>query len=167
MAEPGGGRAGPTFEGFFERCTDLLCVVDDSGSIERVNPAFARAFGRDRADFASHSLLDVTHDDDRRSTRDHLRTLAADPEATLLYVTLGNQFARQGRWAEARQAYVRALAGDPENPDITFNLAVSLDRLHQPALAIGYYERALALAEHHAAGFQPEAARLRLQQLAR
>lgn len=93
--------------------------------------------------------------------------LAADPDAIPLNFSLGNQLARQGRWAEAQQAYFRALTGDPENPDIAFNLAVSLDRLHQSAQAMVYYGRALTMAEHRVAGFSPEAARLRLQQLAR
>ena len=93
--------------------------------------------------------------------------LAAEPEAVPLILALGNQFARQGRWAEAQQAFFRAAAGDPDNPDIAFNLAVSLDRLHRSAEAIVYYGRALALAEHRVARFSPEVARLRLQQLAR
>ena len=93
--------------------------------------------------------------------------LAAEPDATPLNFALGNQLARQGRWAEAQQAYFRALTGDPDHPDIAFNLAVSLDRLHQGAQAMAYYGRALALAEQRTASFSPEAARLRLQQLAR
>ena len=34
--------------------------------------------------------------------------LAADREANVLYFTLGNQYALQGRWAEAQQAYFKA-----------------------------------------------------------
>lgn len=97
-----------------------------------------------------------------------LKTLLADdPDAVPLNFSLGNQLALQGRWAEAQQAYFRALTGDPDNPDIAFNLAVSLDRLHQGAQAMAYYGRALALAGERLASFPPEAARLRLQQLAR
>lgn len=93
--------------------------------------------------------------------------LAANPEATALHFSLGNQFARQGRWADAQQAYLRALAGDEGNPDIAFNLAVSLDQLHQPARAREYYARALGLAERRSAAFPAKAALLRLQQLGR
>lgn len=93
--------------------------------------------------------------------------LAADPEASVLHFTLGNQYSQQGRWAEAQQAYFKAYAGDPENPDYAFNLAVSLDQLRQSTLALEYYRRALALAEKRAAGFAPEAARARAQQLSR
>lgn len=93
--------------------------------------------------------------------------LAANPDAVPLHFALGNQFARQGRWAEAQLAYVRALAADPGNPDVAFNLAISLDRLRQSDEAVKHYERALELAAGRAAGFSPEIARLRLQQLAR
>ena len=93
--------------------------------------------------------------------------LAADPEASVLHFTLGNQYAQQGRWAEAQQAYFKAYAGDPENPDYAFNLAVSLDQLRQPALALEYYRRALAAAQKRAANFAADAARTRVQQLSR
>jgi len=91
--------------------------------------------------------------------------IASDREATVLYFTLGNQYAQQGRWAEAQQAYFKAFAADPENPDFAFNLAVSLDQLRQPKLALEYYRRALVLADKRTAAFAPEAARTRVQQL--
>jgi tetratricopeptide (TPR) repeat protein len=91
--------------------------------------------------------------------------LAADREANVLYFTLGNQYAQQGRWAEAQQAYFKAYAADPANPDFAFNLAVSLDQLRQSKLALEYYRRALALAERRAANFSLELARSRAQQL--
>ena len=93
--------------------------------------------------------------------------IAADREANVLYFTLGNQYAQQGRWAEAQQAYFKAYATDPENPDFAFNLAVSLDQLHQPKLALEHYRRALELAEKRRANFSPELARTRVQQLSR
>jgi tetratricopeptide (TPR) repeat protein len=93
--------------------------------------------------------------------------IANDRDATVLYFTLGNQYAKQGRWAEAQQAYFKAFAADPDNPDFAFNVAVSLDQLHQPKLALEYYRRALALAEKRVANFGAEAARLRVQQLSR
>ena len=67
--------------------------------------------------------------------------LAAGTEAGVLYFTLGNQHARQGRWDEARLAYSKAQAADAGNPDFAFNLAVSLDQLHQPAAALEHYRR--------------------------
>jgi len=93
--------------------------------------------------------------------------LAADREANVLYFTLGNQYAQQGRWAEAQQAYFRAFSADPENPDFAFNVAVALDQLHQPRLALEYYQRALKLAQKRATSFDIETARTRVQQLSR
>jgi len=93
--------------------------------------------------------------------------LAANPESSVLYFTLGNQLAQQGRWPEAQQAYFKAHTADPENPDFAFNLAVSLDQLRQPGLALEHYRRALALAEKRVPNFSLEAARVRIQQLSR
>ncbi len=93
--------------------------------------------------------------------------IATDREANVLYFTLGNQYAQQGRWAEAQQAYFKAFATDPDNADYAFNVAVSLDQLRQPKLALEYYRRALALAEKRSASFAPDVARARVQQLSR
>jgi tetratricopeptide (TPR) repeat protein len=93
--------------------------------------------------------------------------IAADREANVLYFTLGNQYAQQGRWAEAQQAYFKAFATDPDNPDFAFNLAVSIDQLRQPKLALEYYRRALMLAEKRSANFNLDSARTRVQQLSR
>jgi tetratricopeptide (TPR) repeat protein len=105
---------------------------------------------------------------DPLQTESRLKTaLASHPDAASLHFTLGNQLARQGRWAEAQQAYSRADAHDREHPDLAFNLAVSLDRLHRSDEAIEHYARALRLAQRRAAAFSPETVRLRLQQLQR
>src|SRR2546425_10853369 len=93
--------------------------------------------------------------------------LANDPAADVLYFTLGNQLALQGRWAEARQHYSKAFAADPDNADFAYNLAVSLDHLRQSKLALEYYARALALAEKRGASFELATARSRVQQLGR
>ena len=91
--------------------------------------------------------------------------LAEDPGANVLYFTLGNEYARQRRWAEAQQSYFKAYAADPDNPDFAYNVAVSLDHLRQPKLALEYYRRALSLAAKRSASFDQTAARKRAQAL--
>ena len=91
--------------------------------------------------------------------------LAENPGAHVLNFTLGNQFAQQGRWAEAQQEYFKAYAAEPDNPDFAYNLAVSLDQLRQPTLALQYYERAVALAKVRGASFDIAAAQKRAAQL--
>lgn len=93
--------------------------------------------------------------------------LAADPESGVLLFALGNQYAQRALWADARQAYARAAASDPDNADYAYNLAVSLEHLRQSAPALEQYRRALALASGRSASFDPAAAQARIQQLAR
>ena len=93
--------------------------------------------------------------------------LAADPGAHALNFTLGNQLARQGRWAEAQQEYLKALTAEPDNADFAYNLAVSLDHLRQGKLALEYYQRAITLARARGASFDLPAAERRAAQLAR
>jgi tetratricopeptide (TPR) repeat protein len=93
--------------------------------------------------------------------------IATDRNAHVLQFTLGNQYAQQGRWAEAQQAYFKAFAADPDNADFAFNLAVSLDQLRQTKLALEYYRRALSLSEKRSVSFAPDLARTRVQQLSR
>ncbi len=76
-----------------------------------------------------------------------LRTLIGrNPDAAPLQFALGNIFASQERWTEAQQAYFEAFRIDPVNPDYLFNLAVSLDQLRQPKLALDYYRKAEGVA---------------------
>jgi tetratricopeptide (TPR) repeat protein len=93
--------------------------------------------------------------------------LATDPGAGVLYFTLGNQYTQQGRWAEAREAYVKAVAADPDNPDYAYNLAVCLEYLRQPGPALEQYRRALDLALKRNPSFDLAAAQARVQQLTR
>jgi len=85
----------------------------------------------------------------------------------VLNFTLGNQLAQQGRWAEAQQEFFKAFAAEPDNADFAYNLAVSLDHLRQPKLALEYYQRAIALAKARGARFDLGAAEGRVTQLAR
>jgi tetratricopeptide (TPR) repeat protein len=93
--------------------------------------------------------------------------LAADPSSHVLNFTLGNQLAQQGRWAEAQQEYFKAFAAEPDNADFAYNLAVSLDHLRQPRLALEYYRRAITLAKTRGASFDAAAAQARVTQLDR
>jgi tetratricopeptide (TPR) repeat protein len=93
--------------------------------------------------------------------------LADNPGSHVLNFTLGNQLAQQGRWAEAQQEYFKAFAAEPDNADFAYNLAVSLEHLRQPKLALEYYRRALALAKMRGASFALAAAESRVAQLGR
>lgn len=91
--------------------------------------------------------------------------LVSNPEAGPVLFTLGNLYAQQGRWSDAQQSYFRAVGAAPDNPDYAYNLAIGLDRLNQTRLALGYYQRALALAQDKAVGFDRNALRQRMHEL--
>jgi tetratricopeptide (TPR) repeat protein len=105
---------------------------------------------------------------DPLTAESRLKTLiAGEPDAGVLHFTLGNQYAQQGRWGEAQQAYFKAVVAEPENADYAYNLAVSLEHLRQVGPALDHYRRAIALSENRKASFDRDAAQLRVQQLAR
>lgn len=84
----------------------------------------------------------------------HLKTLLAEQsESPYLNFALGNLYAQNQRWTEAQNAFFRAHAADPENPDYLFNLAVSLDQIRQPRLALQYYQRALTAVRQQGGSF--------------
>ncbi|MHB8666948.1 MAG: tetratricopeptide repeat protein [Burkholderiales bacterium] len=118
--------------------------------------------------YAEAALIGLKGEVDPLAAESRLKNMiAAQPEASFLQFSLGNQYAAQGRWADAQQAYFRAYAGDPQHPDFAYNLAVSLDQLHQSKPALEYYRRALALAAGHPVSFDRAQVSKRVAQLAR
>lgn len=146
-----------------------LAAVDvRSGRLEAAEAIYVRLLRADPRDAHAQSGLIALRSArmDPLVAESRVKTLlAADPEAHVLNFTLGNQLAQQGRWAEAQQQYFKAFVAEPENPDFAYNVAVSLDHLRQPKLALEYYRRALALAATRGASFDAAAARERIAQL--
>ena len=68
---------------------------------------------------------------------------------------------------EAQQAYFRAYNAEQDNPDILYNLAISLEHMRQNKLAAQYYALAVAAAQNHRSSFDPAQAAARLQILQR
>jgi Tfp pilus assembly protein PilF len=92
--------------------------------------------------------------------------LALKPEAAHLYAALGNLYAERRDWTQAQQAYFQAYHFAPGNADYAFNLAISLDHLGKPALALQYYKQAQQLLSQSGSGnIDPAQLALRIQQL--
>jgi Tfp pilus assembly protein PilF len=128
---------------------------------------YLRALEADPKDaLALAGLLSLKTPGDAQQTESKLKLLLAErPDSPYLNFALGNLYARDARWAEAQQAYFKAHTADAANPDFLFNLAVSLDQLHQPRLAIQYYNQAIAAAARQPAGFDAGRAAVRLRDL--
>lgn len=91
--------------------------------------------------------------------------VAAQPELAAPQFALGNLLAAQERWSEAQQAYFKAYSVEPGNPDILFNLAISLEHLRQAKLAAQYYALAIEAANRRPSTFDPAQAAARLRAL--
>jgi len=147
-----------------------LAAIDvRTGQLESAESRYLRLLDTDPRDtHALASLLALRGQLDPLAAESRLKNLLANqPESAPLHFSLGNQYAQQSRWTEAQGAYFKAYSVDPENADYAFNLAISLDRLHQRNLALDYYQRALALAGKRTASFNPAQARTRVQELSR
>jgi len=83
-----------------------------------------------------------------------------------VYFSLGNLYSEVGRFNDAQSSYFEAFSRKSENPDYAYNLAVTLDYLNKPRLAIRYYQQALSLSENVAVfGFNVSEVKSRIQQL--
>jgi Tfp pilus assembly protein PilF len=117
-----------------------------SGDPEAAARAYRKALEIDPANAtALAGLIAVSNQTNLAALEAELKTLLGKhPNSSALSFSLGNLYAAQSRWTEAQQAYFDAFHFDPDNADYVYNLAVSLDHLNQPRLALEYYQRAAA-----------------------
>ena len=85
--------------------------------------------------------------------------IAQQPEGANLHAALGNLYAEQSQWPSAQEAYFNASRLAPNNADYAFNLAISLDQMGKPSLALKQYQRALDLL-NKSGGASPDRAQL-------
>lgn len=115
---------------------------------------------------ATAALINIRGQVDPGAAESRLKSMSAEqPELAAPHFSLGNLYARHGRWADAQQAYFRAYTAEPDNPDILYNLAISLEHIRQNKLAAQYYSQALAAAQNKPAGFDKAQAAARLATL--
>lgn len=115
---------------------------------------------------AAAGLVSLSMQADPLSAESQIRELLdLRPTAPEFHYALGGVLARQQRWGEAQQAFFRAYNLTPDNALYAYNLAVSLDRLHQPSAARSYYEKARQLARPEDPTLDPVAITRRIQEL--
>ena len=88
-----------------------------------------------------------------------------EPNSPYLNFALGNVYGAQNRWPEAQGQYFTALEKNPGNPNYAYNLAVSLEHISQPRVAISYYQRALDNFNNGLATFNRDVVDQRLEML--
>lgn len=145
----------------------LAAIAQLEGQLDQAAALYRRVLEVDPKDAVAHAgLLAISAPADLRQAESRLKGLLAEqPNSPPLHFALGNLYMSDSRWAEAQQAFFKAHVADPANPDYLYNLAVSLDHLHQAGLAAQYYGRALAAAQSRAAAFDPAQADARIKVL--
>ncbi|HXV10796.1 MAG TPA: tetratricopeptide repeat protein [Burkholderiales bacterium] len=99
-----------------------------------------------RQPLAQSGLIALLGRADPIAAETRLKTLIAREPSAHLYFTLGNLYADQSMWPAAQHAYFQAYHLEPTNPNYTFNLAVGLEHVGQPKIALDFYRRAAQLA---------------------
>jgi tetratricopeptide (TPR) repeat protein len=132
------------------RNTDALLGLAAIASKEGRNDEASSLYGRvlevdPRNAHAQAGLIALVGGTDPAAAEQRLKQLISREPAGFLYFTLGNLYAEQRQWPAAQQAYFQAYQFSPDNPDYAFNLAVGLEHLGQPNLALDYYRKALDL----------------------
>lgn len=145
----------------------LAAVALSQGQAEQAEWLYQQVLEANPQDPAAQAaLINIRGQADPVAAETRLKTLAAEqPELAAPHFALGNLYARQKRWGEAQSAYFRAWNTEPDNPDILYNLAISLEHLHQTRLAIQYYGQAIAAANTRPASFDKSQAAARLRAL--
>lgn len=99
-----------------------------------------------RNTIAQSAIADLDATTDVVGAESKLKSMIArQPEAASLHAALGNLYAAQNQWASAQSAYFNASQFAPISADYAFNLAISLEHLGKPKLALVQYQRSLDL----------------------
>ncbi len=125
----------------------LAAIAQQEGRTEEATKYYLAILELDpQHALAQSGLIALLGRADPLAAETRLKQLIAREPAAFLYFTLGNLYADQSLWAQAQQAYFQAHHLDPNNPDYAYNLAIGLEHLGQPKLALGFYRRAVQLA---------------------
>lgn len=124
----------------------LAAIAWKEGRNEEASGYYARVLEADpRNAHAQAGLIALVGGTEPAAAEARLKQLIAREPSGFLYFTLGNLYAERQLWPAAQQAYFQAYQFAPDNPDYAFNLAVGLEHLGQPSLALDYYRKALDL----------------------
>jgi tetratricopeptide (TPR) repeat protein len=124
----------------------LATIAARQGRAEQALRHYERALELEpRNTTAQAGLIAIIGQADPQLSESRLKQLITREPSGYLYFSLGNVHARQGHWPQAQQAYFQAYQLQPDNPDYAYNLAIGLERLNQPRIALSYYRKALEL----------------------
>ncbi len=125
----------------------LAAIATQQGDSDQASRHYLKMLELDpRNALAQAGLIGMLGRADPLAAETRLKQLIVRDPSAYLYFTLGNIYADQSRWPDAQQAYFQAHHLQPGNPDYAYNLAVGLEHVGQPKLALNFYRRAVQLA---------------------
>lgn len=125
----------------------LAATAQHAGRADEATRHYLRILELDpRHALAQSGLIGMLGRAEPLAAESRLKQLIAREPSAFLFFTLGNLYADQSLWAQAQQSWFQAHHLEPSNPEYAYNLAVGLEHLGQPKLALEYYHRALKLA---------------------
>ncbi|MDO9054088.1 MAG: tetratricopeptide repeat protein [Gallionella sp.] len=127
----------------------LAVIAQRKMQTERAAELYRQVLREDLGNVAAAAgMVSLSMPADPLAAESQLRELIdLKPTAAEFHYALGGVLAAQQRWGEAQQAYFRASSLKPDYALYAYNLAVSLDHLHQPAAALAQYEQASRLSK--------------------
>jgi tetratricopeptide (TPR) repeat protein len=115
---------------------------------------------------AQEGLIVMSGQTNPTESASKLKTMITQqPNSAHLYAALGGIYADQNQWPDAQQAYFQAFNLDTDNAEYAFNLAISLDHLKKPDIALNYYQQALALLDKQGGSIDKKALQNRINEL--
>lgn len=143
----------------------LAAIAASEGNNAEASQFYLKALERDpRNPVAQAGVLGMVGRADPASAEVRLKSLIAKEPSAYLYSVLGALYAEQSQWTNAQSAYFQAHHLTPDNADYAFNLAISLEHVSQPKLALAHYRKALEFA-HARSSFDRAAAQNRIAEL--
>ena len=144
----------------------MAAIAQQQGQDATAAQYYGQVLTLDPRDPAAHAGMSALTRGNMASTESRLKLLLNHrPDAAALHFALGNLYAEQSRWGEAQQSYFNATNRELDNPQYTYNLAISLDHLGQNKLAAQYYQRALQLDQSGSANFDHAQTQRRVNEL--
>ena len=125
----------------------LAAVLQRTARADQSIPVYERMLVLDPLDVSASASL-LAHAKSGAPADDETRVkllIQRHPEAAALHFTMGLMMAKQSRWAEAHQAFLKANSLVPDNADYSYNVAVTAERLGRIEIARTYYEATLAM----------------------
>lgn len=168
IAETAYRRALKESPGNITATSSLASLLVQQGRVQEAQILFLKILEKDPENLiAKTGLINIrAADPSNLAAGSELKQLLIEhPKQAHLHASLGSFHAQRSEWPAAQAAYFEAFALDSTSPDYAFNLAISLDQIGKPEIAVNYYKKAIELFGNRPSQFSRADAERRLEEL--